>query len=190
MPVTHTNRKGRTYFLCQGITRTGKPRYYFALEPKAPLVGRLPDGYQVQESVNGIVSLVRTQPNLLSPEDIAVVEATLQAHPQARRYQVSVKSKQITIYEQVGPDLAELTASFGRVLKSDALERLETSYAQFRPIMRFILTDNAGRLFTAQRMCFRGNIDDWINLEYDQLIPPLAARLIPTLGTDNFYELF
>src|SRR5271166_2179410 len=99
MPVTYTNRKGRLYFLCQGLTRTGKPRYYFALEPKERLVETLPDGFEVQESVNGIVSLCRIQPNLLSNDDIAAVQAALQAHPRARRYRVSIKSKQITIYE-------------------------------------------------------------------------------------------
>ncbi len=190
MPVTYTNRKGRLYYLCQGITRTGKPRYYFALEPKETLVDEIPSGYQVQESVNGIVSLIRMQPNLLSAEDVTAVEAILQAHPQAKRYRVSIQSKQITIYEQVGPDLAELAAGFGRAFDSDTIERMQNRYAQFQPIMRFLLTDNVRHLFTAQRMCFRGSIDDWINIGYDQPIPNLAARLISTLGSDEFYELF
>jgi hypothetical protein len=30
MPVTYTSRKGLTYTLCQGTTKTGKPHYYFA----------------------------------------------------------------------------------------------------------------------------------------------------------------
>jgi len=34
MPVTYTNRKGHTYYLCQGVTKTGKSRYYFAREPR------------------------------------------------------------------------------------------------------------------------------------------------------------
>lgn len=190
MSVTYTTRKGRLYYLCLGLTRTGKPRYYFAREPKETLVENLPDGYEVQESVNGIVSLIRTQPNLLSKDDITAVEAALQAHPRARRYRAFVKSRQITIYELVGPDLAELVASLGRALDRDTLERLETSHAQFMPIMRFTLTDEINHLFTAERMYFRGSIDIWIGIAYDQPIPYLVANLIPTLGTDAFYELF
>jgi hypothetical protein len=39
--VTYTNRKGRTYYLCQGTTKTGKPRYYFAREPKDELLDEI-----------------------------------------------------------------------------------------------------------------------------------------------------
>jgi hypothetical protein len=35
MPITYTNRKGFTYFLNKGKTKTGKPRYYFAKEQKS-----------------------------------------------------------------------------------------------------------------------------------------------------------
>jgi hypothetical protein len=34
MPITYANRKGFTYTLCQGTTKTGKPRYYFVRDPK------------------------------------------------------------------------------------------------------------------------------------------------------------
>ena len=30
MSITHTNRKGVTYYLCRGVAKSGKPRYYFA----------------------------------------------------------------------------------------------------------------------------------------------------------------
>lgn len=190
MPVTYTNRKAKTYFLCQGITKTGKPRYYFTPDPKESLLVEIPDGYQIQESVNGIVSLVRIQPSLISSEDVAAVEAALQNHPQARRYRVSVKTKYITIHEQTGMDVSELSAIVGRVLVSKSLENWETCHAQYRPIMRFLLSDADKHLFNAERFCFLGSIDDWINIEFDEPIQTLAARLIPTLGTDDFFELF
>ena len=56
-------------------------------------------------------------------------------------------------------------------------------------MMRFQLTDKERRLFTAQRMCFMGGIDDWINIEFDRPIAPLSRKLIPLLGTDKFFEL-
>jgi len=34
MSVTYTNRKGRKYYLYQGVTKSGKPRYYFSREQK------------------------------------------------------------------------------------------------------------------------------------------------------------
>ena len=55
MSITYTNRKGVTYYLCQGVTRTGKPRYYFAREPQGDPLEQIPAGYIISESVNGIV---------------------------------------------------------------------------------------------------------------------------------------
>jgi len=51
MPVTYTNRKGFTYYLCRGMTKTGKPRYYFAREIKDEPLEQIPDGYTISESV-------------------------------------------------------------------------------------------------------------------------------------------
>ena len=190
MPITYANRKAQTYYLCRGFTRTGKPRYYFAREPKGDVVEKIPDGYQVQESVNGIVSLARIRPSLLSNEEIAAVEAAVQNHSQAKRYRVSVKSNQITVHERVGLDMAETAVILGIVLSSNALARYDDNRGQYQPIMRFTLTDSARRLFKAERMCFRASIDGWIDIEYDQRLPLLSAKYVPTLGTDEFFELY
>ena len=48
MPVTYTNRKGLTYYLCRGLTKTGKPHYYFARESKDEPVEEMPPGYAIR----------------------------------------------------------------------------------------------------------------------------------------------
>jgi hypothetical protein len=70
MPVTYTNRKGVTYTLCRGATSTGKPRYYFAREPKGEVVEEIPEGFKISESVNGTVSLARDRPAQVRPIDV------------------------------------------------------------------------------------------------------------------------
>ena len=74
MPITYTNRKGVTYYLCRGVTKTSKPRYYFAREPKSEPVEQIPEGFKISESVNGIVSLVRDRPALIQPEEARYLE--------------------------------------------------------------------------------------------------------------------
>jgi hypothetical protein len=49
MPITYTNGKGITYYLCRGITKTGKPRYYFAREPKGEVLNEIPPGFKISE---------------------------------------------------------------------------------------------------------------------------------------------
>ncbi len=110
MPITYTNRKGRTYYLCQGVTKTGKPRYYFATTAEENRVERVPEGYVISESVNGVVSLAKERPLLILEREVTTVKNAIQKHPRAKSYRVSVKSDRIEIYEHVGTDPGDLFA--------------------------------------------------------------------------------
>ena len=194
MPMTYINRKGITYYLCRGVTKTGKPRYYFTREPKDEPVEQIPDGFAISESVNGIVSLVKARPMQLLPQEIAAVEAALARHPKKRNYRINVRPDQIEVYQLAGPDPDNLLASLDRegLLFGGAADRIRATldqHAQFSPIMRFTLIDADRRKFGAERMCFLGSIDDWIDIDYGPL-DRLARKLIPKLGTDAFFELF
>ncbi len=196
MPVSYTNRKGLTYTLYRGQTKTGKPRYYFGREGQSqgePVMEH-PPGFTISESVNGVVSLVKDRPALIQPEEVAAVEAAVQQHPDARRYRVAVKGNRIEIYEQAGPHydtlLSELHMEYlSRPGLAEELRALEERHAQYTPVLRFTLLDPARR-FGAERMCYLGSIDDWIDLRRTGSVAELARTLIPTLGTDQFYELW
>ena len=190
MPFTYTNRKGSTYYLCQAATKTGKTRYFFAREPKATPVEKVPAGYQVEESVNGVVSLVKTHLQLISAEELASVEAELKKHPQGQKYRATIKKDQIVVYESQGSDFDEILAQMGWTASESLSHNFKERYTQYSPIMRFILDDNKGRTFIPQRWCFRGSIDDWINVRGSGKIDLLAETLIPILGTDEFFELY
>jgi len=195
MPITYTNRKGFTYFLNKGVTKTGKPRYYFARERKGEPVEEIPQGYQIEESVNGIVSLVKARRQLILPEESASVEAALQRHPKARNYRVAVKDKQVVIYERIGLDADEMIRifeeSFPVLLGTrKKLEEESNRSAQFTPVMRFILDDPETRKYHAERWCYSGSIDDWIYAGHSGKIEQLAKELTPKLGTDAFFEIY
>jgi hypothetical protein len=117
--------------------------------------------------VNSVVSLAKARPMELLDSEIAAVQQALDAHPKARKYRKDVKPRQITIYEAIGPDLGQL-----------------------RPIMRFTLLDRKNRLFEAERMCYRGGMEDWIDIAFGKPIDELCLQLIPKLGTEEFFELF
>ena len=69
MPVTYTNRKGKTHYLCQGTTRSGKAWYYFVAEPKDRTVDEIPEGYEIHENVNGLISLAHIRPRRSCPKN-------------------------------------------------------------------------------------------------------------------------
>src|SRR5436305_13197376 len=87
MSITYTNRKGQTYTLYQGQTKTGKPRYYFGREgqSQAELVMEIPAGFTISESVNGVVSLVKDRPSLIEPQEVAEVQEALKQHPKGSK---------------------------------------------------------------------------------------------------------
>src|SRR6266478_4476775 len=197
MPVSYTNRKGLTYTLYRGQTKTGKPRYYFgrAGQGQDEPVTELPPGFTISESVNGVVSLVKERPSLIQPEEVAAVEAAVQQHPEARRYRVAVKGKRIEVYEQVGPDYNALVSELripvlSRPDLAEELRALEERHAQYTPVLRFTLQDPKQRRFGSERMCYLGSIDGWLELVQTGPVATLAHELIPTLGTDQFYELW
>ena len=197
MPVSYTNRKGVTYTLYRGQTKSGKPRYYFGLGhgPGEP-VTEIPPGFIIKEGVNGVVSLAKDRPSLIEPEEVAAVEGAMKQHPEARRYRIAVKHKYIEIYEQFGPSydtlLSEMEKMTGRSYSGEAswFRSYEESHAQYTPVFRFTLLDPKQREFGVKRMCYRGSIDGWLELHQTGPVAELARTLIPTLGTDEFFELW
>jgi hypothetical protein len=197
MSVNYTNRKGVTYTLYKGQTKTGKPRYYFGRtsQNQDELVTEIPSGFKISESVNGVVSLVKARPSMIQPEEVVAVEKAVKQHPEARRYRVATKDDRIEIYEQVGPSYDELLSELNLVgrLGAGQIERLQSQeerHAQYSPVLRFNLLDPKQREFGVERMCYRSSIDGWLELMQTEQVEKLASKLIPTLGTDEFYELW
>jgi len=60
---------------------------------------------------------------------------------------------------------------------------------QYLPMMQFILDDQEQRLFTAQRYCFMGSIDDWIDSDHGKLAKFVRSYL-KHLGNESYFELF
>jgi hypothetical protein len=196
MPVTYTNRKGVTYTLYRSSTKTGKPRYVFAREPKGEPVEAIPDGYEITESVNGIVSLARTRPDLIPADELALVEqAIAHQHEHPQRYRVAAKQNRIEVYENSKPSADDLAAFMARIApitpeQMQGLRAEEERYAQFIAVLRFLLVDQQQRTYRVERWCYRGSIDDWIDLGMEGTLPDLLERTIPRLGTEGFFDLF
>ena len=146
--------------------------------------------------VLSVVSLVKDRPQLIMPQEVASIEAVLARHPKGCDYRVSVQKNQIVIYERLGPDMETLSTIFGEfsplttdILKKSLQERLD-KMARFSPILRFILIDPEERKFRSERWSYLGNVEGWIDIGESGKLKKLARRLIPKLGTDDFFELF
>lgn len=191
MAIEYTNRRRKTYYLHQGTTKTGKPKYFFSLKAEGQLVDSMPDGYEIYENPNGQVFLQKIQPQIISKEELEIVKKGIKNLSAVDYYQVESK-KDIIIVHIADQDtkhfqqMADM-GSIIRKLTSDEVARFSASYT---PMMRFILVDRAERKFQPQRYCFRGSIDDWIDIGGQDSLENLVQKFVPHLGRESYYELF
>ena len=109
-----------------------------------------------------------------------------------RGLKIDVKGKAIIVYtaDQSVDTLVDLFKDFHPDPRSN-LEFMTTlrGVIQYSPMMQFVLDDKEDRLFTAQRYCFMGSIDDWIDIDYGQLAK-LVRTYVKHLGNESYFELF
>jgi hypothetical protein len=184
--ITYTNRKGKTYYLGEKKTKTGKKRFVFSKEPTGKPVIELPKGFEITESVNGVVSLSKAVPSPILPSEVDTVRNALAAHSHLSRHRVDSKKKDIIVYEPIGGDPDRIAEALG--VHVSALKVLEDS-AQYTPVLRFRLLDEKSREFSVERMCYRGSIDGWLQLSDGGEIERLARRYVGHLGKESFFEL-
>ncbi|MGA7877994.1 MAG: hypothetical protein WCA08_20215 [Desulfoferrobacter sp.] len=196
MAVQYTNQKGQVYFLHQGKTKTGKPKYYFSMKGGSELIETIPDRYEVYENANAQVFLIREQPKAITDDERLFIEEQVSKIRVNRNYRIDIKGKVITIYEsnentrELRRMFEELSMYRSRQTTENELLKLLDRSTTYSPLMRFILEDEEKRLFSVQRYCFRGSVDDWIQIGGAQHLKAVVEKFIPHLGKESFFELF
>jgi hypothetical protein len=190
MGIQHTARTGKNYYLHVGEGKSGKPSYYFSMDAGEPLVETLPEGFEVYENVQGQVFLRRCVPQLITPEECALVRQSLNRHAEEWLNKIEVKKNILTIYEASNVH-ASLESVAMPWISKDKLKEYAIRSTYYMAVMRFVLVDRRRRLFNAERFCFRGSVDDWIDISYSpQPLPIVVKKYIKHLGRDSLYELF
>lgn len=192
MPITHVNAKRKTYYLHQGTTKIGKPKYHFAMKSEGTLADSIPEGFEIYENPNAQVFLRRVPPKIITDEEHQIVEDGMRQYASVTDYKIDVRGKAIVVYT-ADRDIGTLADRFkdfrpDPTANSELMTTLR-EFIQYSPRMQFILDDKEQRLFTAQRYCFRGSIDDWIDIDHGKLAK-LVRTYVKHLGQESYYELF
>ena len=192
MPITHTNAKGKTYALHQGTTKTGKPKYYFSMESEGHLAESIPVGFEIYENPNAQVFLRRIPPKIITDEERQVVEDGMRKYAEVQDYKIDVKGNVIAIYTAI-QDIDALADLFKELYPDPTANaqlmtvlRKEIHYA---PMLLFTLVDAQRRTFVTQRYCFRGAIDDWIEIGTPGKLATLVKKYVRHLGKESYFDL-
>jgi hypothetical protein len=195
MGVTHVNRKGDTYHLLAGKTKTGKPKYYVSRKPgeNAVQVEAVPEGYEIYESpADGAVHVRKIRPTKLTDLERVQVENGVRDATGKRCAVVEIDGDSFVVY---WPDRNPAAAIFGKMLGFADPTRAELPgylglFTRYSPLLRFKLTDAVKRTFIAQRWCFRGSMEGWIHVSGAGSLEKLVAQCARHLGEESFFELF
>jgi hypothetical protein len=188
--IEYVNRKSEIYYLHQGQTKTGKPRYFFSKKSEGNLAEAIPDGYEIYENPQAQVYLRKIPPKLISDEEIDIIKRGLANFCLIELNQIDVKKEIVTVFiaNKDWGYLEDLSNQFSPFTKQSLSEYYEL-HTSYEAVMRFILSDKEERLFQVQRYCYRGYIDDWIELEEGDL-SNLVKKYVKHIGQDSYYELF
>jgi hypothetical protein len=199
--LQYSNQVGKIYYLREGKTKTGKPRYFFSLQQngKGKSVNKIPEGYEIYEHpVNAQVFLRKKRPRLITDIEKQFVKKNLNSLKRSRRYRVDCKDEYITIYES-SADTEKLKGIFGDLLgnmptrPSGNTDDTMTAFINiadqhYTAMLRFCLDDKEKRTFTVERFCFRGAFDKWIYLAGPDNFRVIVEKYLKILGTDEFFD--
>jgi hypothetical protein len=194
MPIEYTNRKGDRYFLCQGTTKTGKPKYYASKRISGVCVQSMPEGYEFyEEPGGGIVSVRKIRASRILPSERDNLVAWTRDLAGLKYFIVALEADSLVIYtpgsdpKAVLDDWSRALGPFGSKLAEK--EAWIANREQYMPMLRFTLGDETDRLFSLERWCYRGSIDNWIPLDYLKPLENLAKKYLPHLNQDSFFDL-
>jgi len=130
----------------------------------------------------------------IDPQEVEFARRLLQEHAGVPHTLVDVEKDSLVVYAADDRDLKRMVAAlkeltFGHLSAKD--EAWLKTRLQFEKLLRFTLIDEQHRLFSAERWCFRGSIDDWIHVGLRPgSLETLITSLAPHLGQESFFELY
>lgn len=195
MTVEYVNRRGDRYFVFRGQTKSGKPKYFAsksATSNSGERVEWLPYDFEIFENPGtALVSVRRRKRSLVLPAERDLIDRLTTELSACACTQTIIDGDRIVVST---PDsdprrtVEQLGEIFGSVpfQAAEWIQRNMTYTAE----MRFTIVADAPRVFLAERYCYRGSIDGWIEIGGPAPLELLARNLVTHLGQESFYELF
>jgi hypothetical protein len=194
MPFEYVNRCGERYYLLQGKTKTGKPKYYASKKAEGVPVEQMPEGYEIYEHPErGLVSVRKVRPSRVLSVEREMLARWVRELAGVEYFCVDIQADSLVIYTPGTDPVASvnlLSKLFGAFPDAGAAHRewigKHTSYSA---MLRFTLVDEEKRFYAVERWCFRGGIDGWFFLSGGQPLETQARKYLPHLNRESFFEL-
>jgi hypothetical protein len=108
--LSYTNFRGKTYFVHERQTKTGKTTYTCSLKMTGAILD-CPKGYELHENPNGKVSCRKTQKASVLKKETKLLESLMQKLTEIEHFKVYPKNDTIEIHTATAPATTSLGSS-------------------------------------------------------------------------------
>lgn len=203
---THKSRINKIYYIHRKKTKKGNISYYLSPKEQGDIIERLPNGYEIYDHPETNQPFIRPiPPKIIFDNELTLINNFMSKYSDIKHYRIDAQKNTIVIYtaENQKP-VSEVFANLFNIPLNPELDHLANllkssipdfpseivkKFLRFHPMLCFILKDNEERTFAAQRWCFKGKIDNWIDLLNIGPLEDLCRTFFPHLNRDSFYEL-
>ena len=188
MPVQYTNRKGKIYFLHEGSTKKGNPKYTLS-QSKEGALNIIPEGYEIYENPNAQVFLRRIKPKLIKKtEEILVKEKFIKLIEQ-KYCKLTVEKKTITIYlaDQDVEKIREIWKNTPRAQK-EGVEVLIDKEITYSPVIQLVLQSQKERLFVVKIVYYEEGNRMWEIVNTSDRLEYLIPIISEEIDVETYYS--
>ena len=112
MAIIYTNRKGKIYYLIEGKTSKGNPKYYFSPKNGGNILENIPEGYEIYENpINAELYLRKAKEKIFTDEEFTIVKEELSKY--IKFFIIDSDDNHLTIYEPE-TNIHGILESFGK----------------------------------------------------------------------------
>lgn len=196
-PIEYTNRQDKTYYLFQGTTKKGNPRYFFSPSASGgktecvPL-DHIPEGYELFEHPNSNVLLRKKLKTAVLPQELFfvrnMVEELEREDNDSADYKLIEEHSGFMMFNSVALRKRFVWRYRAEVV-NDSIIVYEVRGRQASEVLCFVLVNAKSRQYDASRWIDTG-MGHWRPLSKTGSIETVASEYCPKLVTDEFYEMF
>lgn len=188
MSVQYTNRKGKIYFLHEGITKKGNLKYTLS-QSKGGALNIIPEGYEIYENPNAQVFLRRIQPKLIKKAEEILVKEKLIKLIEQKYCKLTIEKKTITIYlaDQDVEKIREIWKNTPRAQK-EGVEVLIDQEITYSPVIQLVLQSQKERLFVVKIVDYEEGNRMWEIVNTPDRLEYLVPIIIEEIDIETYYS--
>ncbi len=156
MPLSYTNRKGKTHYFRAVKTKKGGVRYYITKSPDFPnLLEEVPEGFEIVElPEEARVILRKIIPCLITEEEKYILHQAIEKYSAVEDFFIWAEKDTLSVY------VSQFNSATGQHENASPEEIKEyygknvDKWKRYSDYLRFILVDEKERIFKAERVVF------------------------------------